>query len=98
LEKHGETTITCIIENEHYIIDIDDRGIGIESRYRELVFKPMERLLEKDVPGSGMGLTFARRIVESHGGTIAIAGTQNGKGIRIHVEFPLSNVTIIKKT
>jgi signal transduction histidine kinase len=86
--KHGEAIINCSRENDSYIIDIEDKGIGIEPRHRDLVFKPIERLQEKDVPGSGMGLTFAQMIVESHGGSIKLIGTQIGKGICVRMEFP----------
>jgi signal transduction histidine kinase len=96
-EKHGETTVECIVENDSYIINIEDRGIGIEPRYRELVFKPIERLLEKDLPGSGMGLTFSQMIVESHGGSISITGTQQGKGICVRIAFPINLIRMVTK-
>jgi signal transduction histidine kinase len=96
-DTHGEATIACGFEENKYVIAIEDKGIGIEPRYRELVFKPIERLLEKDVPGSGMGLTFARRIVESHGGIIEIRGNDNGKGISVRIELPVSLVRPVEK-
>lgn len=61
-------------------IYLEDNGIGIEPRYRELVFRPMERLLDVSVPGSGMGLTRARRIAEAHGGTLTIEDAASGPG------------------
>jgi signal transduction histidine kinase len=70
----------------------EDNGIGIEPRYRELVFRPMERLLEIDVPGSGMGLTRARRIAEAHGGTLTIEDTASGsvgRGACLHLVLPI---------
>jgi len=68
-------------------IYFEDRGIGIDEKYRALVFEPMERLKEKDVPGSGMGLTFARRVFSAHGGTISIKEGTEG-GACVHVELP----------
>ncbi|MBN1410849.1 MAG: HAMP domain-containing histidine kinase [Spirochaetales bacterium] len=74
--------------NSKFSIFIEDDGIGIEPRYRDLVMKPMERLREKDVSGSGMGLTFVNRIMESHGGSILLKDPQEYKGICIVLEFP----------
>ena len=68
---------------------IEDEGIGIDERYAELVLKPMERLKELDVPGSGMGLTFADRIVNRHGGSIAIKSAVKHPGACIHICLPL---------
>lgn len=97
-DRHGEVAITAAVSGDGSLVcDIDDNGIGIEPRFRELMFKPMERLLEKDVPGSGMGLTFARRIVESHGGSIRLDDTKSGHGIRVRIEFPGRIVTQLKK-
>jgi light-regulated signal transduction histidine kinase (bacteriophytochrome) len=48
-----------------------DNGIGLDKVYRELVFVLFQRLNNEAKDGSyGMGLAFARKIVENHGGTI----------------------------
>ena len=65
----------------------EDEGIGIEPRYLRQVFRPMERLKEIDVPGSGMGLTFARRVVEAHGGAMEIEEGRT-RGVRVHIQLP----------
>jgi len=64
-----------------------DRGMGIAPAYRELVFRPMERLKENEVTGSGMGLTLARRIVEMHGGAIELEDGRQG-GLCVRVRLP----------
>jgi light-regulated signal transduction histidine kinase (bacteriophytochrome) len=51
-----------------WIVSVRDNGMGFKPEYRELVFKPFERLNGKKYPGSGLGLTLARRIVQRHGG------------------------------
>jgi signal transduction histidine kinase len=49
---------------------VEDNGLGLpEGRETEL-FQPFARLHGNRVPGSGVGLTIVRRIVEAHGGRI----------------------------
>lgn len=61
---------------------VADNGVGIEPRYQERVFGLFKKLRPRDVsPGSGMGLTIVRKIVERHGGRVwlepnAPAGTR----------------------
>ena len=62
-------------------------------RYRELVFKPLERLKEKNTEGSGLGLAFARRIVSAHKGTITLEDARTG-GVCAHIVFPLAMVAV----
>ena len=72
---------------------VEDEGIGVAPRYRELVFKPLERLKDKQTEGSGLGLTFARRIVSAHRGTITLEETPAG-GVCVHIVLPLAMVSI----
>ncbi len=72
---------------------VEDEGIGVAPRHRELVFKPLERLKEKDTEGSGLGLAFARRIVSAHKGTIVLEGAAAG-GVCAHIVFPLAMVAV----
>jgi signal transduction histidine kinase len=72
---------------------VEDEGIGVAPPYRELVFKPLERLKEKNTEGSGLGLAFARRIVSAHKGTITLEDAQGG-GVCAHIIFPLAMVAI----
>jgi len=52
---------------------IEDQGIGFEMEYAEKVFMPFERLVrDHEYPGTGIGLASVKRIVEKHGGSIAV--------------------------
>jgi signal transduction histidine kinase len=72
---------------------LEDEGIGIEPRYRELVFKPLERLKEKEVEGSGLGLAFVRRIAAAHKGSVSLEDSSYG-GMCVHIVFPLAMIAI----
>lgn len=65
-------------------VEIEDRGPGIPEEVRERIFDKFEvGALRKDVPQSGLGLTFCRMAVEAHGGRIGVeAGTEGGSVFR----------------
>lgn len=69
--------------------NVEDNGSGIQADFIESAFKPFKRLVsQKDIPGLGMGLTLAKKIVELHGGTISIMPRVNCGTI---VSFTLLN-------
>ena len=53
---------------------IEDNGIGFDECYCQKIFKPFERLHGKNSPynGTGMGLAICKKIVNRHGGEIAV--------------------------
>jgi len=57
---------------------IRDNGPGIPSQYQKKIFVLFERL-QQQVPGTGIGLTLAQRIIEWHGGQIWVQSTE-GQG------------------
>src|SRR5262249_17947272 len=57
-------------DGENWLLSVRDNGIGIEAEYLERIFVLGERLHGSKIPGSGIGLTNCRRIVENNGGRI----------------------------
>ena len=58
-------------------VSVADNGLGVPVDERERVFKPRVRLSDDD-RGSGIGLDTVRRVVQAHGGSIAITETPGG--------------------
>ncbi|MEM0984152.1 MAG: chemotaxis protein CheB [Planctomycetota bacterium] len=53
------------------LVRVTDNGIGIDPQYADAIFEPFRRLhTATEYPGSGVGLSVCRRIIERHGGQI----------------------------
>jgi signal transduction histidine kinase len=71
--------IGCSRRGEEWVVYVRDRGIGVESRHRETIFDPFERLhSDERYPGTGLGLAISRKIIERHGGTIWVEPSPGG--------------------
>jgi signal transduction histidine kinase len=73
-------------------IAISDRGIGIPASELGTVFSRFGRATNarrKGISGSGVGLYVSRKIVETHGGSIAVQSNE-GNGSTFTVTLPLS--------
>ena len=59
------------------VIYIRDNGIGIDSKYHELVFQIFKRLHPQDKydGGSGAGLTIVKKVIDRHGGRFWLDST-----------------------
>ena len=70
-------------------ISVSDTGQGIPADEIPGLFTPFFRATKhrQSIAGSGLGLAVARRIVESHAGTIAVR-SEDGKGSTFTVELP----------
>jgi signal transduction histidine kinase len=78
-------------QGETVVIDIADNGVGILAEHMTEIFKPLKRLHNAaEYPGSGLGLTLARKATMSQQGAIWCDSTP-GKGSVFHVELPAAH-------
>ncbi len=65
-------------------ISIEDTGSGMDARTRERAFDDFYTTKPR---GSGLGLAFVRRVVESHGGEVALV-SKEGRGTVVELRLP----------
>lgn len=90
----GRIRITCQRRDKRVLASIEDTGIGIPPESLDKIFRRFYRVDQARTRvkgGSGLGLSLAKWIAESHGGTITVTSEQ-GNGSKFTVQFPLHSV------
>jgi two-component system sensor histidine kinase HydH len=83
MQQGGRLAIRCFMgeEEKSIIIEIADTGHGIPAKELPRIFDPFYTTKKT---GTGLGLAIAHRIVENHGGTLAVKNTsRSGTTFRI---------------
>jgi len=96
----GHVDLILAVHHDSAIISISDTGSGIVAEDQAHIFERGYRALsarKSKVPGTGLGLHFARGIAEAHGGRIEVAST-SGQGSCFRVSLPLLPVTTSTET
>ncbi|MGZ3438441.1 MAG: sensor histidine kinase [Polyangia bacterium] len=89
--KYGAGASICVTISEQggrARLAVRDRGIGVAPDERGRIFERFERAVSsKHYGGLGLGLYIVRRIVDAHGGAIAVESAP-GAGAQFIVELP----------
>jgi len=93
---HTASPVTLVLsarsDPQGILFTVADDGPGIPAEYQEIIFRKFERVRSPNAPrvrSSGLGLTFCRLAVESHGGRIWVKSTE-GQGSTFYVQLPLA--------
>ena len=71
-------------------LSLSDNGSGIPAPYRQQVFELFSRLVGSEIPGSGMGLALASKMLHSVHGRVRIENGLDG-GACFVIELPLKS-------
>jgi two-component system, OmpR family, sensor histidine kinase CiaH len=90
-KENGSILIKSSIKNSRATIDISDTGIGISKEDLPYIFDRYyrgDKSRTRHLEGSGLGLSIAKWIVQSHEGKIRVM-SKEGEGTRVFLSFPL---------
>ena len=86
--RPAEVELSARRDQRAWRISVADRGIGVDPAGAAQVFQMFKRLhTREEYPGSGIGLSLCRRIVERHGGRIWFEPRPGG-GTVFHFTVP----------
>jgi signal transduction histidine kinase len=89
---HGKAiSIEIGEEKGHIVVSVTDQGVGISLKDRKQLFQKFSRIdnsLSTLVGGSGLGLYWAKKVMDLHGGRILIKSRQ-GHGSTFTIKIPL---------
>ncbi|HEX8435532.1 sensor histidine kinase [Archangium sp.] len=84
MPRGGALTVRTQLEGTGVVVSVEDTGEGMNARTRERAF---DDFYTTKATGSGLGLAFVRRVVEAHGGQVALT-SHEGRGTLVRVRLP----------
>lgn len=85
--ENGDITIRLLKDENKAVVEISDKGVGIEDANLEKIFSPFYTTKSD---GTGLGLSICQKIIQDHGGTIKVTSIPN-QGTTFTICFPLKN-------
>jgi signal transduction histidine kinase len=89
----GRVEVRLKTVNDRAVLEVEDTGLGIPADEQQQLFERFfrsSRATENAIPGTGLGLTITKAIVERHGGRIELESTEN-VGTIVRVELPITS-------
>lgn len=81
----GRIVVRVAVDGGQIVVDVEDNGIGLPVEQRDRLTEPYVTTRAK---GTGLGLAIVRKIMEDHGGELALEDREEG-GARVRLVFPV---------
>jgi signal transduction histidine kinase len=91
----GRVTVALALDAQAAVITVTDTGIGMTPQEQARAFEEFYRARNPataNVPGTGLGLTLVKRLVELHSGTVTLRSAP-GHGATFTLSLPLAPST-----
>ena len=84
----GDPIVVSVRDGDDVVIEVRDGGSGVPTAEREAVFERFYRSpAARSLPGSGLGLSIVRRVVDGAGGSVVLDDAPEG-GLAVRVTLP----------
>jgi signal transduction histidine kinase len=91
--RGGRVEVRLKAEHDLAVLEVEDTGLGIPEDEQQQLFQRFfrsSRATENAIPGTGLGLTITKAIVERHGGRIEVESSED-VGTTVRVELPIKS-------
>ena len=92
----GHVTVSTTVRGGEAVFEVADSGIGVATVDQAQLFDRFFRTraaVARATPGTGLGLTITKAIVDAHGGSIDVTSAV-GVGTTFRVRLPLSHASL----
>jgi two-component system nitrogen regulation sensor histidine kinase NtrY len=93
-EAPGRITVALQPNGLTFAFKVSDNGIGLPAEHRHRLTEPY---VTTRVKGTGLGLAIVRKIMEDHGGEIALGDAEGGDGAEVILTFPFIQKSLRQK-
>ena len=93
----GAIAVSAQCSRDDFVVAVSDTGIGIPEADLARVVQPFVQVdnpLNRQHPGTGLGLALVSAMMETHGGALRLESTQ-GRGTKVQLVFPREKIGAI---